>query len=92
MEKTPCIWNVNVVDVAAGTILPGRSVYLLGEKIDSIADAEPEPPEGAIDATGSYLSPGLIDCHVHFFMDAGDSPRISYLESDDETMEAAEAL
>lgn len=85
MEKTPCIWNVNVVDVAAGTILPGRSVYLLGEKIDSIADAEPEPPEGAIDATGSYLSPGLIDCHVHFFLDAGDSPRISYLESDDET-------
>ncbi len=85
MSDPLCIWNTNVVDVSAGAILPNRSVDLQGGTIRAITDAEPERPMDAIDATGSYLSPGLIDCHVHFFLDAGNAPRISYLESDDQT-------
>jgi imidazolonepropionase-like amidohydrolase len=31
------------------------------------------------------VCPGLIDCHVHLFLDAGPSPRLTYLEADDDT-------
>jgi imidazolonepropionase-like amidohydrolase len=55
-------------------------------RIDAILNAPPTGFDGPIhDATGHFLCPGLIDCHVHFFLDGGPRPRTTYLESDDST-------
>jgi imidazolonepropionase-like amidohydrolase len=60
--------NVNVVDVAAGTILAGQRVVVTGSRITALAAAPgpPAPPNAIhIDGTGKYLIPGLWDMHVH---------------------------
>ena len=95
MSATTCLNSVTVVDVAAGTLLPDHSVLLKGEQIEAV-----EPTEGSslggqeacetVDGTGLFLCPGLIDSHVHFFLDAGSDPRSTYLEAGDkERMEWA---
>lgn len=67
------IANVNIVDVAAGTVLGGRTVLVRDGRIATIAPAEDERAAAdvararrTIDGTGRYLIPGLWDMHVHF--------------------------
>lgn len=65
--------NANVVDVANGFILPSKAVKLRDGRIQSVEDSteafvsDAEQKEGytAIDCMGQYLTPGLIDSHVH---------------------------
>src|SRR5262249_43527089 len=88
MGAATCLANATVVDVARGVTVPGRWVVLSDGRIDAVLDRPPGPRRFAgqvHDATGLYLCPGLIDCHVHFFLDAGPSPRVTYIESDDAT-------
>ena len=85
MDTPYLIRNAHLVDVAKGTIVPNRSVVLKNGRIDEILDSSGDVPTATFDATGLYLCPGLIDCHVHFFLDGGHSPRTSYVESDDDT-------
>ncbi|MBR6889635.1 MAG: amidohydrolase family protein, partial [Clostridia bacterium] len=59
--------------IVNGTILlpdgevRGKALAFEGGKIADVLDA---PPEGAetIDAEGGYVSPGLVDVHIHGFM------------------------
>jgi imidazolonepropionase-like amidohydrolase len=83
MENNLCIRNAHLVDVAGGQILSGQSVILQDGKIHQITETVPKTRGETLDATGLYLCPGLIDCHVHFFWDAGPDPRGTYLGSDD---------
>ena len=78
------IHNANVVDVARGLIHQNRDVVLKGDRIDSVTESQPGRSGQTIDAAGLYICPGLIDCHVHFFLDASVAPRTSYIESDDQ--------
>ena len=61
--------NCAIVDVDAGTASPDRSILVDGA---TIVEAGPSGsfaiPDATrvIDAGGLYLSPGLINCHVHF--------------------------
>lgn len=65
--------NANIVDVLNGQILPNKAVKLQDGRISSIQDSnaalipDAEQKEGyaVIDCKGHYLTPGLIDCHVH---------------------------
>lgn len=71
--------NINVVDTIAGKIQPGRIVRIQDGKIKSITPSsddtdesgqllfDPGPNDDAIyiNSAGKYLSPGLIDNHVH---------------------------
>lgn len=64
--------NANVVDVAAGVVLPNKAVKLRDGLIQSIDDStatliSQAEHEGytPIDCAGAYLHPGLIDSHVH---------------------------
>lgn len=71
--------NINVVDTIAGKIQPGRIVRIQDGKIKSITLSsddtdksgqllfDPGPNDDAIyiNSAGKYLSPGLIDNHVH---------------------------
>jgi len=63
------IRNVNVVDVAEGVILPGRTVTIRDGRVSAVEEAAgPEEAAGAqeLDGSGQYLIPGLWDMHVHF--------------------------
>ncbi|KAL1857608.1 hypothetical protein Daus18300_010248 [Diaporthe australafricana] len=63
--------NINVVDTTEGKIHPGRIVRIQGGQITSITpQSDPpaiDPKDEAIyiNSAGKYLSPGLIDAHVH---------------------------
>jgi imidazolonepropionase-like amidohydrolase len=62
------IRNVQVVDPVAGTVKPGQSVIVTDGRIAAVGDVAREPRvEGAfvVDGGGRYLSPGLVDMHVH---------------------------
>ena len=84
MDRAFCIQNVNVLDIDGGSILGQRSVIVQGDRIAFVGLDTGDWSGQTIDAAGLYLCPGLIDCHVHFFLDAGGDPRGSYIGSDDE--------
>ncbi len=64
------IVDVTIVDVDRGTAVPGRTVIVAGETVESIGatgDVRIAGGERTIDGRGLYLMPGLVDAHVHFF-------------------------
>lgn len=80
------IVDCTVVDVTGGELVPGRDVLIDSEHIDAVLPAGDGRPADAeiIDGAGLFLCPGLVDSHVHFFLDAGGDPRGSFLESTEE--------
>ena len=82
MPDSLLLRNARIVDVAGGSIEAERSVLIRGERIEAVGRF-PGWSGASLDAGNRYLCPGLIDCHVHFFLDAGPDPRGSYLRSDD---------
>ena len=88
MNATTCVSNTTVVDVDSGTLLPGQDVLLRGGQIAAVQPVNGSSIDGleaseTVDGTGLFLCPGLIDSHVHFFLDAGSDPRSTYLEASD---------
>ena len=75
LAQTTAFIGVNVVDVAGEPQL-GQTVIVTGERIVSVGP-DVEIPEGARLVYGGWLSPGLMDMHVH--LRAEDVPR--YLEN-----------
>lgn len=68
------ITRVNVVDVEKMKVLPDQTVVIQQDKIVNIGPSKKiNVPAGAqvIDGTGKYLTPGLVDAHVHFFQSGG---------------------
>ena len=64
------ITNVTIVDVEKGIAVPGRTVIVMGNRIEKIgAQGELDIPERArrINGHGLTLMPGLVDAHVHYF-------------------------
>ena len=63
------IRHVNVVDVAAGRVLPDRFVLIAGRQIERVAEKPIAAPRGALVLEGAhkYLMPGLWDMHVHLW-------------------------
>jgi len=71
------IRDVNVVDLAAGRIVPHRSVLIVGRDIRAVGD------DGAVHASAKttvvngarkYLMPGLWDMHVHLWYQQNHFP------------------
>jgi imidazolonepropionase-like amidohydrolase len=84
MSQPTYFRNINVVDVVDGLVLADRHVVVRDNLIESLESSPISFTGEIIDGNGKYLCPGLIDCHVHFFWDAGGDPRLSYLQSNDE--------
>jgi len=59
------IVGATVIDGRGGAPMPNTTVVLRDGKIDCIGCAVPEGVT-AIDAHGMFVTPGLIDAHVHF--------------------------
>lgn len=65
------ITNVAVVDIAADSVIPGRTVLIRDGHILRIlaADEGAAPAARVLDGRGRYLIPGLWDMHVHALWD-----------------------
>ena len=59
-------YNVNIVDVEKGEVVPRMTVYVENGMIARIEKAKKRPKKGQIDLTGKYMMPGLIDSHAHW--------------------------
>lgn len=79
--------NVNIIDVANGTIREGVHLRLSKGKIAKITKT---PDSGSsvasLDLTGRYLCPGLIDCHVHLIAAPGPSERRGLFDAHPDTI------
>jgi imidazolonepropionase-like amidohydrolase len=72
--------HANVIDVSNGAIRTNATITLAGGVIESIEDSDKvdlqEPGREAskiVDCHGKFISPGLIDCHVHLMAVPGFS-------------------
>jgi hypothetical protein len=57
--------NVNIIPMNLDTVLVNKMVYIKDGVIDKIADTIEVKGVEIIDAKNRYLTPGLIDMHVH---------------------------
>src|SRR5690348_6656755 len=66
------ITNVTLVDGRGGDPLPDAAVLVDGDRIEWAGPAASAPGTEAeqLDGGGSFLLPGLVDCHVHLSHDA----------------------
>lgn len=68
------IRNARLFDAETGTVKPGTTVVVSGNRIQAVGpDAEVKIPEGieVVDAKGRTLVPGLWDMHTHLGDDDG---------------------
>jgi imidazolonepropionase-like amidohydrolase len=76
------ITDVTVIDPESRRVLPGRNVFVDGDRIVAI-----EPGRGrggyaarrTIDSSKRFLIPGLLDMHVHLFLPADPTPSLNML-------------
>ncbi|MEQ8686089.1 MAG: amidohydrolase family protein [Imperialibacter sp.] len=64
-SNTYLITNVNIVPMTADTVLLNQMVLIQDGVIARIADAITDSKAKVFDAGGGYLTPGLVDMHVH---------------------------
>ncbi len=86
------IRSVLLID-GAGARQERATIVLEGSRIAAVGpDARVKIPKGArvIEGKGRTVLPGLIDCHVHYCLDAGPDA-IRSLERDDPTVTAVKA-
>src|SRR5213593_1447155 len=87
------IRNILVID-GTGAKLERATVVVDGDRIAAVGpDSRVKIPRGSrvIEGQGRALLPGLIDCHVHYCLDAGPDA-IRTLEQDDPTVTAIKAV
>lgn len=61
------LYDATIVDVAQGRLLSGHSLLIKDGKIADISSSSNPAPEGVrhINLQGAFVSPGLVDMHVH---------------------------
>ena len=64
MTANLLIQNATYLDVVAGEYRQG-DIRVTDGVIEQIGDSQEIPGYQRVDATGKYVLPGLIDCHVH---------------------------
>ncbi len=78
--------NCNLIDGLSNNLLKDRYIKIKGEHIVEIGNGEPKVHnhDKVIDCTGKYITPGLIDSHVHLIWDGSPDPQpvIENLEND----------
>lgn len=80
--KAKLIKNAKVIDVEAGIVRSNLQISIRDGRIEEVATAVQGRFAEVIDASEFCVCPGLIDTHVHLFLDAGENPRISFLAGD----------
>jgi imidazolonepropionase-like amidohydrolase len=73
-SATTAIVGGTLVNSDGSPPLPNSVIVLRGERIVAVGSAENitiEPNARRFDAAGKWITPGLIDAHVHFFQSGG---------------------
>jgi imidazolonepropionase-like amidohydrolase len=85
---TTLITNVSVVDVETGESHAGQNIEIENGQIVAVSHASSPRKtfDEVIDASGQFACPGLIDSHVHLFLDGGADPRNTFLRATDEEL------
>ena len=76
------ISNVTVHDGRPESTPSVGNVVIADGRIKSV-DAGAASADTVVDATGKHLVPGLIDCHVHLFMNAEPTAIEDFMQADD---------
>ena len=84
MATALLIRDVSLVDVVQGRVHGPRAVVIEDGLIRDILAVAPAWSGPSLDGSGRYLAPGLIDAHVHCFLNASGTPRLDYLAASDE--------
>ncbi|CAI4567589.1 ALI_collapsed_G0018060.mRNA.1.CDS.1 [Saccharomyces cerevisiae] len=77
--KSYCISNTNLIDVVSGATLPGAYIFIENGMISEVEFGSEKPVTvdedtfEIIDGAGKYVTPGLIDSHVHVASVAGEA-------------------
>lgn len=66
-KKPYVLKNGNIIDVNNDTILIGYSILINNGRIEKIQKGDIEGNYKTIDCTNKFISPGLINMHVHLF-------------------------
>ena len=69
-ENSFVLNNINIIDVENKTIIPSKTIVVKKGKINSIVDQSSLLTFSnlkIIDGKGGYVTPGLIDMHVHIY-------------------------
>lgn len=62
------------IDVRKGEVIEGAVIRVVGGVVAEIRESLPADVKDAIDCSGRFLTPGLIDMHVHIVWDGGPAP------------------
>ncbi|HEX6191339.1 MAG TPA: amidohydrolase family protein [Chitinophagaceae bacterium] len=65
------IKNTTLIDVENKKLILQQDVFIENGKISAIGKNLKSPSSQAIDGSGKYLAPGLVDAHIHFFQSGG---------------------
>jgi len=73
IDQNLFIRNINYIDVNEGTTHTGQNILIEDGKILQIGDQQLSNTNGVkeLDATGLWMTPGLIDAHIHLFQSGG---------------------
>lgn len=72
--------KANYIDVKKGELIENKNIRIVDGIISEITDSVADIQNDAIDCSGLYLTPGLIDMHVHITWDGGSAPVRTMLE------------
>ena len=62
--------HTNLIDVLTGTLIPDCTILTEDGIITDIVSDIPTDTDSCVDLTGTYMTPGFFDCHVHIVNDA----------------------
>ena len=86
MAQTTALIGATVIDGTGALEIPQGIVLVQGDRLTCIGSAADCPiPEGAsrVDLSGRYITPGLVDAHVHFSQTGWIDGRPDGLEAPD---------
>ncbi len=72
--------NASVLDPDRGTLLPDHSIVVCDDRVTEVApgpEVRVSEPDRAIDVRGRVVMPGLIDAHVHVYLQSLDVGRLA---------------
>ena len=74
-QQSVFIRDISIIDVKTGVVIPHQSVEIRDGIIQTLSDTETvtsyDKDAIMVDGRGKYLTPGLIDTHIHFFQTGG---------------------
>lgn len=73
-EKSFWLKNANYFDVYAGIMVQNAMIQIDGGLIGKICDTMPDGAKNVVDCSGKFITPGLVDMHVHIVWDGGPAP------------------